>query len=80
MRTNKIQIVGNIDGQPIDTTLEFARTDKSTVIESIKATSSSNPPKPLTFTDIHGNILSLNFPRIKTVELKVIEIIDANNA
>lgn len=79
MKTNKIQIVGDIDGQRIDTTLEFGKLDKSGVIEAIRSHSTANPPEALTFTDIHGNILSLNFFRIKAANLKVIEIVDALN-
>ena len=77
MNTNKIQIVGDIDGQRIDMTLEFGKLDKGGVIESIRSYSTANPPKALTFTDIHGNMLSLNFSRIKVANLKVIEIVDA---
>lgn len=79
MKTNKIQIVGDIDGQRIDTTLEFGKLDKSDVIEAIRSLSTANPPAALTFTDIRGNILSLNFNRIKAANLKVIEIVDALN-
>ena len=75
MNTNKIQIVGDIDGQRVDTTLEFGKLDKSGVIEAIR----SHSTEALTFTDIHGNILSLNFNRIKVANLKVIEIVDALN-
>lgn len=79
MNTNKIQIVGDIDGQRVDTTLEFGKLTKGDVIEAIKSHSTANPPAALTFTDIHGNMLSINFFRTKVANLKVIEIVDALN-
>lgn len=77
MKTNKVQIVGYIDDHRIDTTLEFGKLTKGDVIEAIKSNSSANRQAALTFTDIHGNMLSLNFFRIKVANLKVIEIVDA---
>lgn len=76
MYTNKVQIVGTIDGQPVDCTMEFASLDKAGVINLIK-TYSSSQKGALTFTDIHGNILNFNFPRSRVVQLKVIDVIDA---
>lgn len=79
MRTNKIQFYGTVDGQQINVTMEFARMDKGQVLDLIKTCSGANPAKPLTLTDIHGNIFSINFNRVKVTELKVIEIVDALN-
>lgn len=72
MRMNVVQIVGTIDGQPIDCTMEFANLDKAGTVEAIR-TASGSQPAALTLTDIHGNILNLNFPRIRLAQLKVIE-------
>ena len=79
MKTNKIQFIGTVDGQMLDVTLEFARMDKAMVLKAIRACSCANPATPLTFTDIHGNILNINFNRSKVVQLSVIEIFDALN-
>lgn len=74
--THKLQIVGNIDNKPLDTTMEFANLDKAAMLTAIREQASTLPRGTLTVTDIHGNMLSLNFSRIKVLDIRVVEIFD----
>lgn len=75
--TNTIQIVGNVDGLRINAELEFARSDKATVVELIRQHASSSTT--LVLTDIHGRSIILAFGLTRVVDLQVIDTVACIN-
>lgn len=73
MKTNKIRLVGEIDGQPFNQDFEFANLDKAGVISQLRNASDCGY---VDFSDIHGRCFSMNHSRVKYFYLNVIEIID----
>lgn len=72
MKTNKIKLQGQIDGETIDLDFEFANLDKAGVIAELHSANIET----VWFSDIHGRCFTLNYNRIKYFYINVIEIID----